>query len=138
MAEISYTHNLSTASAQQNKKPGRPSPRQKIVIHDLSMTIHIIHFLSTKTVYYLGFLLTHPHKYASPGNHPHLVTLLKSYPHVRNFSAFPEIYPQLFHRLTSTQKSHCRLLNSGVFLLGGVLLSQDPSVQVPSALEGLT
>jgi hypothetical protein len=37
------------------------------------------------------------------------------------------------------QKEHYRINGSALSsLLGGVLLSQDPSVQVPSALEGLT
>jgi hypothetical protein len=41
--------------------------------------------------------------------------------------------------LRCIQKEHYRINGSALSsLLGGVLLSQDPSVQVPSALEGLT
>ena len=37
-----------------------------------------------------------------------------------------------------TQKDTLDIIKCVFILLGGVLLSQDPAVQVPSALEGLT
>ncbi|WP_440421741.1 hypothetical protein, partial [Paenibacillus sp. SAFN-054] len=48
-------------------------------------------------------------------------------------------YNMIFQlRALTTQKNHHRLFINSGSSLGGVLLSQDPSVQVPSALEGLT